>query len=66
MHIAGVRRELPGEGAIDFPAVLAEILKTGYTGPIALETKCVPSREHVLANAGAALLGAVRAANERP
>ncbi len=65
VHIAGVDRCLPGEGAIDFPAVLAEILKTGYAGPIALETMCVPSREFVLANAGAALLDAVRAAKER-
>ena len=65
VHVADTGRGLPGTGEIDFPAVLAEILKTGYTGPIALETKRVPSREHVLANAGEALLGAVRAANER-
>jgi len=62
VHIADSHRGLPGEGSIDFPGVIAEILKTGYRGPFALETLCVPSREHVLANEGETLLGVMRQA----
>ncbi len=64
VHIADSHRGLPGEGTIDFPDVLAAILKAGYRGPFALETLCVPSREHVLSCEGDALLGAVRNAEK--
>lgn len=62
VHIADSHRGLPGEGTIDFPAVIAALLGTGYRGPIALETLCVPSREHVLQHQGESLLATVRSA----
>ncbi len=62
VHIADSHRGLPGEGTIDFPGIVAAILKTGYGGAFALETLCVPTREHVLACEGEALAGAVRQA----
>lgn len=65
VHIADSHRGLPGEGTIDFPAVIAAILKTGYTGAFALETLCVPSREHVLKSEGEALLAVMRAAETK-
>ena len=49
----------PGDGTIDFPAVLSAALDTGYTGAFALETLCLPSREYVLTQEAAALRGAL-------
>ena len=65
VHIADSHRGLPGEGTIDFPAVIAAILRTGYTGAFALETLCVPSRELVLKNEGEAILAVMRAAETK-
>lgn len=62
VHIADSHRGLPGEGTIDFPRVVATLLDTGYRGPIALETLCVPTREHVLRYQGERLLAAVSSA----
>ena len=64
VHIADSHRGLPGEGTIDFPGVVAAILNTGYRGPFALETLCVPSREHTLAHDGEALHAVMRRAQE--
>jgi sugar phosphate isomerase/epimerase len=50
VHLSDSHRGLPGEGAIDFRAVIKTLTEIGYSGAIALETMCVPSREHVLAN----------------
>ena len=50
VHLCDSHRGLPGEGDIDFPAVCLEIIDTGYTGAFALETKCIPSREHILSH----------------
>ena len=50
VHLSDSHRGLPGEGAIDFRAVIDTLTEIGYTGAIALETLCVPSREHVLEN----------------
>lgn len=64
-HVADSHRGLPGDGTIDFPAVLSAALDTGYTGAFALETLCLPSREYVLAQEAAALRGALEAAKCR-
>jgi len=48
VHLADSHRGLPGEGAIDFGAVYSTLMEIGYESAIALETLCVPSREHVL------------------
>jgi D-psicose/D-tagatose/L-ribulose 3-epimerase len=50
VHLSDSHRGLPGEGAIDFHAIIKTLMELGYTGAIALETLCVPSKEHVLAN----------------
>ena len=64
-HVADSHRGLPGDGTIDFPAVLSAALDTGYTGAFALETLCLPSREYVLTQEAAALRGALEAAKCR-
>ena len=64
-HAADSHRGLPGDGTIDFPAVLSAALDTGYTGAFALETLCLPSREYVLTQEAAALRGALEAAKCR-
>jgi sugar phosphate isomerase/epimerase len=48
VHLADSHRGLPGEGNIDFPAVCKAIRETGYKGAFALETLCVPTKEHIL------------------
>ena len=48
VHLADSHRGLPGEGSIDFQAICRAIKDTGYTGAFALETLCVPTKEHVL------------------
>ncbi len=48
VHLADSHRGLPGEGAIDFPAVCKAVRETGYKGAFALETLCVPTKEHIL------------------
>lgn len=55
IHFADSHRGLPGEGSIDFPAVVRVIRDGGYTGAFTLETLCVPSEEHVLNNYADAL-----------
>lgn len=60
VHFADRGRLLPGEGGIHFPALTKQLLNAGYTGPFALETKCLPSREHVLAHYGKRMLQAVK------
>jgi sugar phosphate isomerase/epimerase len=50
VHLSDSHRGLPGEGKIDFRAVYDTLREIGYTGAIALETLCVPSKEHVLEN----------------
>lgn len=48
VHFADSHRGLPGEGKIDFAAIVTALLESGYRGAFALETLSVPSREHVL------------------
>lgn len=61
VHLCDSHRGLPGEGEIDFPAVIRAIKDTGYGGAFALETKCVPTREHVLSHYENAVKQAVKA-----
>jgi len=60
VHFADRGRLLPGEGGIDFSALTKLLLNAGYAGPIALETKCLPSREHVLTHYGKSMLQATK------
>lgn len=48
VHLADSHRGLPGEGNIDFQRVCRALRESGYRGAFALETKCVPDREHIL------------------
>ncbi len=59
VHLADSHRGLPGEGTIDFKAIYLTLMETGYAGAIALETQCVPSKEHVLANYANSIFGVV-------
>jgi sugar phosphate isomerase/epimerase len=52
IHFSDSNRGLPGTGEIDFRQVMDAIRKTAYQGAFALETKCVPSAEYVLAHDG--------------
>jgi sugar phosphate isomerase/epimerase len=47
VHFADSNRRLPGEGHIDFAAILRALQKTGYDRYISLEVLNVPNREHV-------------------
>lgn len=55
VHICDSHRGLPTEGNIDFKAVLSALKSVDYNGALALETKCVPTREHVLSTYSAAM-----------
>ncbi|MDR1194838.1 MAG: sugar phosphate isomerase/epimerase [Peptococcaceae bacterium] len=59
VHLADRGRLLPGEGGIDFGALSESLLAAGYQGTFALEAKCLPTREHVLARYGESLRAAV-------
>ena len=48
VHLADSHRGLPGEGEIDFAPIVAALRESGYRGAFALETLCVPTKEHVL------------------
>lgn len=48
VHLADSHRGLPGEGEIDFAPIIAALRESGYRGAFALETLCVPTKEHVL------------------
>jgi sugar phosphate isomerase/epimerase len=61
VHFADSHRGLPGEGEIDFAAVTAAFLENGYRGAFALETLCVPTKEHVLTHYADALKAATTA-----
>ncbi len=63
-HIADSHRGLPGEGEIDFPALMAAAMATGYNGAFTLETLSVPSKEHVVEHQGKALIAAYKSALE--
>jgi sugar phosphate isomerase/epimerase len=56
VHVADRGRLLPGEGGIDFRSLYRLLLEAGYQGALTLETKCLPSREHILAHYGERLL----------
>lgn len=43
VHFADSNRGLPGDGDIDFAAVMTALRKVGYQGAIALENKSVPT-----------------------
>ncbi len=58
VHLSDSHRGLPGEGEIDFLPVLRALRESGYRGAFALETLCVPSREHVLAHYAASIKNA--------
>ncbi len=60
VHLADRGRLLPGEGGFDFPALVRLLVESGYTGTFALETKCLPSRAHVLANYGSSIAQATK------
>lgn len=48
VHLADSHRGLPGEGNIQFRKICHALTENGYRGAFALETKCVPSEEHIL------------------
>ncbi|MCL2671416.1 MAG: sugar phosphate isomerase/epimerase [Clostridiales bacterium] len=66
VHFADRGRLLPGEGGIDFPALTAFLLGAGYAGAFALETRCLPSKAHVLAHYGKSFLQATKTTGGRP
>lgn len=55
VHLADSNRRLPGEGHIDFHAVIAALEANGYTGHIALEVLNRPSAAHIRNNAQASM-----------
>lgn len=59
VHLSDSHRGLPGEGNIPFTAVREALEKIGYQGAFALETLCVPFREHVLLHYADSLFAAV-------
>lgn len=60
VHLADSHRGLPGEGEIDFAPVLRALFEGGYRGTLALETLCVPSREHVLAHYASSIINIMK------
>lgn len=52
VHLADSNRHLPGEGHIDFPAVLRTLEQAGYAGYASLEVLNLPSAEHIREAAG--------------
>ncbi|HWQ58886.1 MAG TPA: sugar phosphate isomerase/epimerase family protein [Clostridia bacterium] len=55
VHLADSHRGLPGEGKIDFASVVRALVESGYTGAFALETLCIPTREHILEHYASAI-----------
>lgn len=55
VHFADSGRGLPGEGRIGFAPVVSALRAAGYQGAFALETQCVPTREHVLTHYAGAI-----------
>lgn len=51
VHLADSNRRLPGEGHIDFDAVVSALLADGYEGYAALEVLNVPNAAHIQKNA---------------
>lgn len=56
VHIADSNRRLPGEGHVDYAAIMATLKEIGYQGYISLEVLNNPSAAHVAEHAGAAML----------
>lgn len=47
IHFADSNRRLPGEGHIDYPAIVATLREYGYEGWISLEMLSIPSQSYV-------------------
>lgn len=60
VHFADRERFLPGEKGIDFSALYALLSEGGYQHAYALETKCLPTREHVLAHYGESIINIIK------
>ena len=57
VHFADSNRSLPGEGHIDFPAVIRTLEQNGYNGYVSLEVLNRPDMEHIRDFAAAAMRG---------
>lgn len=57
VHFADSNRSLPGEGHIDFPAVIRTLDKNGYHGFVSLEVLNRPNAQHIRDFAATAMRG---------
>lgn len=60
VHFSDRDRFLPGEKGIDFSALYALLNANGYRYAYALETKCLPTQEHVLAHYGESIKNVIK------
>ncbi|MCI8649626.1 MAG: sugar phosphate isomerase/epimerase [Anaerotruncus sp.] len=55
VHLADRDRKVPGDGGLDFPAILKQIVQSGYTGAYSIELEMQPNPEIVHQRAAAYL-----------